>query len=377
MLYREVAQERQRLRAIFDNASDGIAIIDSARRIVALNPAMEAMTGWTAAEAIGSLCSQVYHGPDPGGRRHCAGSCPLGPVFGCSDVEPYVETTITSRDGRRRDVAISYSALDSHLEGSSPVAGHVVAIVRDVSRAKQLERAQAQFVSTVSHELRTPLASMKASVGLLMASMPSDSPEPLLRLVRNIDRSTQRLESLVSDLLDLARLHSGRVVLSPRRFDFVDALSEALATMKPLFDAKRQESSLQAPRRGCVAYGDRQRIGQVLLNLLSNANKYTPVGGRIDVRVHSRRGETICEVADTGPGISPEDQDRIFEQFYRAEGAPTESNVGTGLGLPIAKALVELHGGTIGVRSEPGAGSTFYFSIPRQPSADTLAAAGG
>jgi PAS domain S-box-containing protein len=366
MLYREVAEERQRLRAIFDNASDGIMIIGNDRRITAFNPAMEILTGLKAAQAIGRPCSEIYHGGDKDGRVHCATKCPLGPYTGCLSAEPYVETTIASRDGRKHEVAIGYSALDGTGTGPEHTSGQVVAIVRDVTRAKQLERAQAQFVATVSHELRTPLASIKASVGLLNASIPADSPDAILRLIANIDRSTVRLESLVSDLLDLARLRSGRVRLSFQRFDLVEAANEALATMRPLMDAKRQTTSMAAPARGCHVVGDRQRIGQVLLNLLSNANKYTPAGGEIEIRIRSRGSDVEFEVQDNGPGIAPEEHERVFEQFYRSENGSPDTTVGTGLGLPIAKALIDLHGGTIGVLSALGKGSTFSFAIPRR-----------
>lgn len=404
ILYREVAQERQRLRAIFDNASDGIAIIDQDRRIVAMNAAMERLTGWRADEAVGACCEDVYQSHDEKGLSYCSQACPLPgllcsrgavatptsrPGPGASEARlgtmPYVETIITTRDGKERDVAVSYSPISVGLDGDSP-SGQVVAIIRDISRAKEVERAKTQFVSTVSHELRTPLASIKASVGVLLASMPEDTPEPIMRLLRNVDRSALRLESIVLDLLDLARLQSGRVRLSRRQVDLAEVASEALATIKPLADEKSQTLSLVVPARATpvdaphphvavdaphphvTVNADRQRLGQVLLNLLSNAHKYTQEGGQITVRLARRGREVVCSVQDSGPGIPPEEQDRIFERFYRPENGVTQANVGTGLGLPIARALVELHGGRIWVRSTVGLGSTFYFSIPREPS---------
>ena len=365
MLYREVALERQRLRAIFDNASDGIAILDRDLRIIAFNPAMEALTGWTAEEAIGARCHDVYQSHDEKGRSLCGVACPVVQLFRHGTAMPYLETIITTRDGRQRDVAVSYSPVSTTSPGADGSAGHVIAIVRDISRPKEVERAKTQFVSTVSHELRTPLASIKASVGVLLASMPEETPEPIMRLLRNIDRSTLRLESMVLDLLDLGRLQSGRVRLSLRQVDLAEVAAEALATIRPLADEKGQTLRLVAPRRSCLVSGDRQRLGQVLLNLLSNAHKYTPAGGWIVVRLSRRGREVICGVEDSGPGIPPEEQSRIFERFYRPDNSVTQANVGTGLGLPIARALVELHGGRIWLRSAVGRGSTFYFSVPR------------
>lgn len=365
MLYREVARERQRLRAIFDNASDGITIIDKDRRIIAFNPAMERLTGWTAEQAYGVHCHDVYQSHDEKGTSLCDVSCPLSQLLCQPPTLPYIESIMTTRDGHQRDIAVSYSPIAPSGDPDSPEAGHVVAIVRDISRSKDVERQKTQFVSTVSHELRTPLASIKASVGVLIASMPEETPDPIMRLLRNIDRSTHRLESIVLDLLDLSRLQSGRVRLSKRHVDLAEISTEAIATVKPLTDAKAQTIELVAPKRAVTLHADRQRLGQVILNLLSNAHKYSPAGGKITVRLSRRLHDVVCAVEDSGPGIPSEEQELIFERFYRPENGVTQANVGTGLGLPIAKALVELHGGRIWLRSEVGRGSAFYFSVPR------------
>ena len=365
ILFREVAQERQRLKAIFDNASDGIAIIGRDRRIIEMNPAMERLTGWRAGEAAGAKCSEVYNSHDERGFSLCKLACPVLRFQNAEPVQPYIETVITTRDGRERDVAISYSPIMSRAQSGSDAttAGQFVAIVRAIPYSKEIERTKTQFVSTVSHELRTPLAAIKASTGVLMASMPAETPEPLMRLLRNIDRSTQRLESIVSDLLDLSRLQSGRVQLSLRTIDLNEVASEAVATVRPLADDKQQALTLSLPKRPSLINGDRQRLGQVLINLLSNAVKYTPSRGRIVVSVSRQNGEVVCGVEDDGPGIPAEEQDRIFERFYRPENATTQANQGTGLGLPIAKALIELHEGRIWMRSESGRGSAFYIAL--------------
>jgi signal transduction histidine kinase len=171
---------------------------------------------------------------------------------------------------------------------------------------------------------------------------------------------------MVIDLLDLARLQSGRVKLSVRQIDLAEVAAEAIATIRPLCDEKGQTVRLVAPKRSLAVHADRQRLGQVLLNLLSNAHKYTPAGGEITVRLRRRGPEAVVAVEDNGPGISLEEQERIFERFYRPENGSTQANVGTGLGLPIAKALIELHGGRIWLQSEPGQGSAFFVAVPRE-----------
>ena len=366
VLFREVAQERQRLKAIFDNASDGIAIIGRDQRIIEMNPAMERLTGWRAGDAVGTKCNEVYNSHDDRGFSLCKLACPVVRLQQGEAIQPYIETVITTRDGRERDVAVSYSPIMSggHSESDPLSAGQFVAIVRDITHSKEIERTKTQFVSTVSHELRTPLAAIKASTGVMLASMPPETPEPLMRLLRNIDRSTQRLESIVSDLLDLSRLQSGRVQLSLRTIDLNDVAAEAVAMVRPLADGKQQTLNLALPKRPSLANGDRQRLGQVLVNLLSNAVKYTPNRGRVVVSVGQQDQEIVCGVEDDGPGIPVEEQERIFERFYRPDNAPTLANQGTGLGLPIAKALIELHEGRIWLRSESGRGSAFYIALP-------------
>ncbi|MBI3978777.1 MAG: GAF domain-containing protein [Chloroflexi bacterium] len=361
LLFREVSHERERLKAIFDNASDGILIVDQDRRVVAINHAMERLTGWQAGEALGRFCGEVCQSSDGDGISLCGPSCPLLRLFDGGGQIPYLETMFRARDGTERDVAVSYAGITSPVDGRL----YGVSIVRDISKAKQIERMKSQFISTVSHELRTPLASIKASVGVLLASMPADTAEPIMRLLRNIERSNQRLEAIVSDLLDLTRLQSGRVQLHQRQVDLVEIAQAAVATMRPLTDQKGQVISLDSGSPA-LAMGDRTRLEQVLLNLLSNAHKYSPAGSEITVIVQDQVDAVAVGVRDRGPGIPPEEQALIFERFYRMNSGETQRAVGSGLGLAIARALVDLHGGAIWVESAVGQGSTFWFTTPKE-----------
>jgi len=217
----------------------------------------------------------------------------------------------------------------------------------------------------VSHELRTPLSSIKTSAEVLLSTAPPEATEAHVRLLRNIDRSSDRLSALITDLLDLARLEGGRLELQREPLDLRQVAEEAVATIRPLAEARRQTITLVTPSQPCRVDGDRRRLDQVALNLLTNAVKYSPVGGGIRIQVTRRTiGPVRLAVTDQGAGIAKPDRARVFERFYRLDNEETLRAPGTGLGLPIARALVELHGGKIELRSTPGRGSTFVVTLP-------------
>jgi signal transduction histidine kinase len=244
--------------------------------------------------------------------------------------------------------------------------------VREREQLMELERLKSQFLSLVSHELRTPLSSIKASAEVLLSTAPTDSSEAHIRLLRNIDRSSDRLGALITDLLDLTRLEGGRLELHRELVDIREIAEEALATVRPLADARRQALTVSRDGQPCLVFGDRRRLEQVALNLLTNAVKYGRVGGRIWLLVRRASGRAIrLEVRDDGPGIRESEQRNVFERFYRPDTDETRRATGTGLGLPIARALTELHGGKIELRSEAGRGSTFVVTLPEATAAES------
>ncbi len=229
---------------------------------------------------------------------------------------------------------------------------------------RELERQRSDLLSTVSHELRTPLTLIRTSVGLLLDSDPD--PQMRLRLLRNIKQSADRMHALVTDLLDLVRLRSGKAELQLRYVDVGELVNNAVGLMGALVEEKGQVLSVDLPTPAPRVMGDFRRLEQVLLNLLSNANKFAPPGASIRLAVADDEPEVVVSVADTGPGIPPEAQPHLFEQFYTARTSSPSHNIGAGLGLPIAKGIVEAHGGRIWVESTVGAGTTVYFSLPKE-----------
>ncbi len=244
---------------------------------------------------------------------------------------------------------------------------------RNVVRLQELEQMKSDFLSAVSHELRTPLTSIKASSILLLSQSVENGDLNTAKLLRNIDRNTDRLDGLVSDILDMARLQNGRIKLITQPVNLADVVHDVAATMRPLTDVKNQEIEIAVSPNLRPAQADRRRVEQILTNLLSNAYRYTPKGSRICLKIREQplTGELLISVADNGPGIAPDEQEKVFERFYRSQ----NSKGGTGLGLAIARSLVELHGGRIWVESRSSAGCIFYFTLPLAPILSPLSAA--
>jgi len=228
---------------------------------------------------------------------------------------------------------------------------------------RQLERLRTDFLATISHELRTPLTLIRTSIGLLLDSDPDEAMRR--RLLRNIKQSADRMHALVTDLLDLARLRSERLELQVRRVDVGDLVAGAVSLMRPLLEAKGQRVKVAVPSPAPSVPGDYRRLERVLLNLVGNATKFAPTGTEIDVRVTRARDAVTIAVRDEGPGIPPEGQPHLFEQFYTGRTSSSRHNIGSGLGLPIAKGIVEAHGGRIWVESAVGIGTQVFFSLPK------------
>ncbi len=228
----------------------------------------------------------------------------------------------------------------------------------------ELEQMRTDLVSTIAHELRTPLTAVRTSVGLLLDAHVDPTVEQQRTLLETIDRNATRMQRVVGDILDLARFRVGTVQLQLRRFDAVELARTAIASVAPLAESRGQALVLDAPDTPVWMFGDYRRLEQALVNLLSNAEKYSPEGARIDVTVHEADGEVRWRVRDRGRGIEPADKARLFERFFVAQRDRADSSAGVGLGLPITLAIVQAHEGRIDVESTPDDGSTFTISVP-------------
>jgi signal transduction histidine kinase len=241
----------------------------------------------------------------------------------------------------------------------------ILAIVRDITERKKVERMKNEFISTVSHELRTPLTSIHASLGLLgggVGGFVSDKAKKLLEIAVN---NTERLLRLINDILDIQKIESGKMAFRFQTLDMISLIDQAIESNRAYGEKFKVQFVWKEKIKEAKINGDPDRLMQVLTNLFSNAAKFSPADKNIEISVIEKEKSIEVRVHDYGLGISKEFQQRIFQKFAQADSSDTRKKGGTGLGLSIAKSIVERHGGTIGFFSTENQGTTFYFDVPK------------
>lgn len=250
------------------------------------------------------------------------------------------------------------------IEPVGPGRWRLIGVCTDITELKRVDQMKEEFISTVSHELRTPLTSILGALELVVAGAAGDIPEkavPLLTIARNNGR---RLTRLVDDILDIDKLESGRVAFDMQVVDLATIVDTAIQANTPFAEGLDVELALDGPRIGVQVDVDAGRFAQLMANLISNAAKFSPSGGAVTVTLEERDGWARVSVTDNGPGIPDSAKADLFDRFTQVDGSTTRHHEGTGLGLAIAKAIVDRLHGRIGMESEEGAGSTFYFDLP-------------
>jgi len=367
---RELRAARDLNRKILETAPVWIEVLDVEGRVTLWNEEAERTSGYRREEVLGEREVWNWLYPDPVYRQEVReqvhGRLPrIGPFRG-------LESTIRTKSGEERVIAWHGETLTND-EGNTT---GVVAIGHDVTewrRSEQslreyatqvahLSRERSRLLSTASHELRTPLAALRGWTDLLTRDE-SLSPQGRERVERILAQA-DRLDALVSDLLSVSRLDSGGGALRRQAVDLGAVLERVIGTLRSQIDQRGQALTLASV--SAVVLADEDALEKILTNLLANAIAYTPAGGRIVVRFVPMGESVRVDVSDTGIGIGPEDRDRLFEEFYRTEGAKRIAPDGTGLGLSIVKRLVTELGGVVWVASPgSGCGSTFSFTLPR------------
>jgi signal transduction histidine kinase len=227
-----------------------------------------------------------------------------------------------------------------------------------------LEQLRTDLLSTVAHELRTPLTAVRTSIGLLLDKSVQPEPDMREQLLETISQSAERMQRLVTDVLDLTRSRLGGMSLQLRRFDAVALAREVAAPLRAVVASRQQTLQLDVPPGPVWLYGDHRRLEQALTNLVSNAHKFSPNGSAIRLTVSRHGRDVVWTVIDHGVGIAPEDRPRLFERFFSSPTDAAGQRAGTGLGLPLALAIAQAHGGTIDVESAVGQGSSFSLRVP-------------
>ncbi len=332
-------EEASKVRAILQSVADGVIVVDRASRILLCNPAAAQILSMERVELEGHSTLELPGLFQPGG--------------------------VLAQGSRRVELPDRF--ISSHVAPVVTDAGEElgsVYVIRDITREVEADRAKSEFISTVSHELRTPLTSIKGYVDLILLGSVGDV-SPMQRSFLDVVRAnSNRLVELINDLLDLSRLDTGRIVLNREPIVLSDLLEEVVESARAEIERKQLSLEMAVSPELPTVYVDRKRIVQVLTNMVSNAYKYTPEGGRVEISAHSTDGYVQISVSDTGVGIAKEDMKKLFTRFFRADNPMRDEVGGTGLGLAISKSFVELHGGEMWVESQVGQGSTFTFTLP-------------
>jgi PAS domain S-box-containing protein len=364
------ASEEQ-FRALAETAQVGIFVVDQESTIVFANPPVEKIFGYKASELIGRPLVMLM--PSALRSRHRAGverytatgtrNIPWEgvelPGLRKDGAEIPLEITIGEfvRDGRRYFTGIARD-ITERRRGEEERAGLLLREREARERAEGAIRTRDEVLAIVSHDLRNPLNTI-AMGATALRDLPGQDPS---RYVDMIHRATQRMNRLIEDLMDVVRLEGGqRLALAPAVVDLPPLLAELCESFQAQAQPRHQTVTCECDPAVPPIMADRDRLHQVLGNLVGNALKFTPEGGRVTVQAGRVEGEILVSVADTGPGIPPEDLPRIFDPYWQAR---RTARLGAGLGLAISRGIVEGHGGRIWVESRPGEGSTFTFALP-------------
>ncbi|UTW07182.1 CHASE domain-containing protein [Pseudomonas benzenivorans] len=345
----QVRQRTLELSAILENAAEGILIFDEQGLIGRANPASSRLFGYPTSELVGRRIGSLIPSLHPCSAERLDGQ--LGNAL---------EVSGTHTNGKQLELEISLSSY------ALPGRRLYICMLRDISARKQVERMKSEFVATVSHELRTPLTSIKGSLGLLTAGAVGPLSEQAHQLVSIAQSNSERLVSLVNDILDIEKLEFGHTRLQLSRTDLRPLLHEALAHNQGYADGFQVSLSLDdsaLPAQVPVQV-DGLRLQQVLSNLIANAVKFSDPLGRVEISAQLVDQQVRVQVRDYGPGIAEEFRERIFQKFAQADASDSRRRGGTGLGLSICKTLIERMHGQIDYSSVVGQGSTFYFTLP-------------
>ncbi|MFO0954088.1 MAG: ATP-binding protein [Isosphaeraceae bacterium] len=360
-------QDREQLSAVLSGMAEGVIAIDARRRLLFANASADRLFGLHPG-SVGWLVPELIRSPQV---QEAVEATLAGP-------DPYRgEITLIGREPMFRSQSRVLSVHGTRLAGSPP--GGAVLVFHDVTELRRLERMRQDFVANVSHELKTPLASIKAYTETLLDWALHDE-NVNLKFLHRIEEQAERLNLLIMDLLSLARLESGQEPFEHSPLVLAPAVSACVEAHRDRAEAKRQSLTLDlgALDDATLVLADEEAVRQILDNLISNALKYTPEQGSVEVRCTATDSYVEIEVADTGLGIPREDLPRVFERFYRVDKARSRELGGTGLGLSIVKHLVQSLGGQVTVDSRLGVGSRFTVQIPRHlPRPDAPLPAGG
>lgn len=347
--YKKVAEYKKNTEAVIRSIAEGLVVVDSSGKVLMMNPAAEKLLGINKKEKIGKPLTEDLK------DEQLVSFMKSAPEAENKEIE-----LVSAKDETKKTLRASSAVVED--ENGQTVG--VVSVLSDITKQKELDQFKANFIANVSHELRTPLVSIDKSIALILNNAVGEVTTPQREFLSIAQRNIKRLSLLINDLLDLSKLEAGRMIVKREPANIVSVINESIdgvenwaKTKGITLERKIQEGLLPVTI-------DSNKIIQVLNNLIGNAIKFTPNSGRITVEVKLSGSDQIAvSVHDNGIGINKEDLPKVFDKFYQAGERISTDIQGTGIGLAIAREIVELHGGKIWAESEKGEGATFIFTL--------------
>jgi len=346
----ELREEKAWVEHLLESIVEGIMTLDQNHKITFFSQGAERITGWMREEVLYRSCDDVFQLPEE--NTPFSQYIPL----------PGQKSQVVIQVAEERQVILSITR--AHRTPSTVANSEVALVFRDVSEEVAIHHLLGYFIANVAHEFRTPLSALAASIELLIDQAPVLSTGEADELLKSLHLGVFSLQTLIDNLLESASLETGRFRVSPRPYDLDKILQEAVQSMQPLLEKYDQQVVLEIPPDLPLVQADPRRVVQVLVNLISNANKYGPAGANIHISVTKLGKMVKIQVADRGPGIVSQYRELLFKRFEYPAQTSSQSKVGAGLGLSVVKAVVEAHGGRVGMDDRLGGGSIFWFTLP-------------
>lgn len=357
----QTIHERQaEAEALFTSIGDGAISTDEFGRITRVNPAAHTLLGFSEDELHGSWFPKKIIALNEKDEPINLIDRPITRAFltgkPVSDKLYY-----RAKDGQSIPVAVNVSPI---LLDGKPLGA--IEVFRDITLEREIDRMKSEFISLASHQLRTPLSAIKTYAHMLESGYMGELSVDQRQALSTITGATNRMNELISTLLNITRIESGMISVRPRQFNINEAMQEIWPELLLMAEAKKIKLLLQYKETCSVSIKtDSLIVKEIMTNLVSNAIKYTPDGGKVAIHIDCRKDDILAEIRDNGWGIPKESQDQVFSKFFRAQNIVKRETTGTGLGLYLVKGLVEALGGEIWFKSKEGSGTQFFFTIPR------------
>jgi two-component system, OmpR family, phosphate regulon sensor histidine kinase PhoR len=352
----DIADSRSRLRVMVNHIADGVMCTNHQNRVALANPAFLRMVGCAAPSVIGWAMEEVVNIIPIKDMVNRVLKMPE------SEFSELTEEITLNGNSRPEEIVLSIRCAPFRDRNDRNLG--VITVLHDITALKRMDRMKSQFVSTVNHEIQSPLNTVMMQIQVIVDGLAGELTEKQQSILSRVQQKLNNLALMTGELLDLARIESGLISLERESVDMLAVIRDQVAFHQPRAEAQSVQIEIDSPETLPPVLANRRNMEGVLLNLITNAIKYSPDGGRVTVSAFKEDDYLCIRVKDSGIGLSPEDMKLIFQQFYRVKNEKTRQINGTGLGLAIVKRIIESHEGRITVESRPGEGSTFTVLLP-------------